>query len=250
VRNAVDSLSATYTASPLLFWVLGSALIYVVGSYLRWFFRSIPVVRSLPGRGLVEAGRFLFFLGIPYLALGGWPRQPYQGLLSLEDLGLVGLSVRWPVTRWLEAAGTGLAVGLAALLILSVAWLRARHGPEDTRLHFPHRPGWWVVINVLYLEAHWAFYRAGLGSLLDDVYAGVFLGLGLIYLEWGLNPFWRRGWRRPARAAERWLRAALALVIALVFLLTRNLWVCVGIHGLLELPFWYLGRERAPSAAL
>ena len=245
MRNAVDSLLAAYATSPLLFWVLGSALMYVVVSYLRWFFRSSPLAHSLPGRGLVEAGRFLFFLGILYLALGGWPRQPYQGLLSPEDLGLVGLSQRWPVTRWLEAAGTGLAVGLAALLILSVAWLRARYGPDNIRPHLPRRPAWMVGVNVLYLEAHWAFYRAALGSVLDDVYAGVFLGLGLIYLEWGLNPFWRRGWRRQAQAPERWVRAALALVIAMVFLLTRNLWICLAVHGLLELPFWYLGRERA-----
>jgi hypothetical protein len=246
----VDSLSAAYTASPLLFWAFGSALVYVIASYLRWIFRSSPLARSLPGRGLVEAGRFLFFLGFPYLALGGWPRQPYQGLLSLEDLGLVGLSQRWPVTRWLEAAGTGLAVGLAALLILSVAWLRAGYGPGNTRPHLPRRPAGVVVVSILYLEAHWAFYRAALGSALDDAYAGVFLGLGLIYLEWGLNPFWRRGWRRQARAAERWLRAALALVIAVVFLLTRNLWVCLVVHGLLELPFWCLGREQALTAAM
>ena len=42
-----------------------------------------------------------------------------------------------------------------------------------------------------------------------------------------------------------WLRAALALGMALVFLLTRNLWVCLAVHTLIELGFWQLGRRRS-----
>ena len=75
------------------------------------------------------------------------------------------------------------------------------------------------------------------------MYKGVFLGLGLVYLEWALNPAWRRGWRALPRAAEQWLQAALALVSALVFLLTRNLWLCLGVHAVLALLFWGFGRE-------
>jgi hypothetical protein len=80
---------------------------------------------------------------------------------------------------------------------------------------------------------------------LGDLYAGTFLGLALAYAEWGLDPFWRQGWREETRAAERWLRAALALVTALLFLNTQNLWVCVPIHWGLELTLWRLGREKA-----
>jgi hypothetical protein len=79
--------------------------------------------------------------------------------------------------------------------------------------------------------------------ILDDVYAGVFLGLGLVYLEWGLNPAWRQGWHHESQAATRWLHGALALVVAMVYLLTYNLWVCLGVHWLLELAFWRLDRE-------
>ena len=40
---------------------------------------------------------------------------------------------------------------------------------------------------------------------------------------------------------------------ALIYLLTRNLWICLAVHWLLELTFWHLGRlpesaGRLPSA--
>jgi hypothetical protein len=106
-----------------------------------------------------------------------------------------------------------------------------------------------LPIDALYLQVHWAFYRGALAVELGDVYTGVFLGLGLIYLEWALNPFWQQGWRDKNLAAGQWLRAALALVAAILFLFTRNLWVCLGVHGALELTFHSLGRERSPVQA-
>jgi hypothetical protein len=239
----VNSLALAYSESPLLFWVLGSVLVYTLGTNALWLARSRGLSSS-PGRGwLVQTARYLFYLGIPYLALGGWPRPPFSGLLSLEDLGLVGLGGRWPVTRWLEAVGVGLGFGLAALLFLLLAWANAnRHAGS---LRFPSRPWWAILVDVLYLEVHWAFYRGALAIVLGDLYVAVFLGLGLVYLEWGLNPFWRQGWRSMSGAAAQWLRAALALAVALLFLFTRNLWICLGVHTLLELAFWHLGRERA-----
>lgn len=250
VDNASSWLRAAYAASPLLFWALGSALVYSLAAHLRWLVRARSFVRSLPARTLSEAGRFLFFLGVPYLVLGGWPRQPYQGLLSPQELGLVGLSPTWPVTRWLEAAGTGVGIGFVALIVLGVAWRRANRALDGPALPFSPRPAWLLLVDILYLEVHWAFYRAALGGALDSAYGGIFLGLGLVYLEWGLDPFWRRGWRRRTLVAGRWLRAALALVTTVLFLLTRNLWVCLAVHCLLELTFWYGGRHRgAPQIA-
>jgi hypothetical protein len=197
----------------------------------------------------VEVGRFLFYLGVPYLALGGWPRPPFQGFLSLEDMGWVGFNARWPVSRWLETVGTGLGLGLGVLLLLLLAWTSANRSTGGFQLRFPSRPWWALLIDVLYLEVHWAFYRGALAVALDDVYAGVFAGLGLVYLEWGLNPFWRQGWRSESLAAVRWLRATLALVMALIFLLTRNLWVCLAVHWTIELAFWQMGRQRSPEPA-
>jgi hypothetical protein len=243
----VDWLKLTYASSPLLFWLLGSILLCTLGTNLLWLIRATDIQESPYGRGFAQALRFLFFLGIPYLTLGGWPRHPFQGLLSLEDLGLVGLSARWPATRWLGAAGTAAGLGLAALLLLALAWANARRAGACSWLRFPPRP-WWVLLgDVLYLEVHWAFYRSALALSMDNWYPAVFLGLVLIYLEWSLDPFWRQGWHSKAHATAQWLRSALALVVALLFLLTRNLWACLAVHLLLELALRRLG--PAPAVA-
>ena len=243
----MNGLLARWTSAiagtPLVFWIGGSLLVYVIGANALWLLRDS--LRRPLARWLVQVGRFLFYLVLPYLALGGWPRQPYQGLLSLEDMGLVGLSDHWPVTRWLEAAAVGLGWGVLALITLSLAWVSANRRDGSTRLLFAPSRWWAVLVGVLYLQVHWAFYRGALAVMLDDAYAGVFLGLGLVYLESSLSPFWRQGWRLEAQSAERWLRASLVLVIALLFLLTRNLWVCLAVHILIEFSMRQLGRDRA-----
>jgi hypothetical protein len=246
MEGVVDRLASATNMPPLLAWVWGSAGVYVLATQALWLAKSSW--RSPHRRWLVQVGRLLFYLAIPYLALGGWPRQPYRGLLSLEELGIVGLGAAWPVTRWLEAVGLGLAWGSVALLFLLLAWRTANRGAGGVWLGFSRRPWWALVVDVLYLEVHWAFYRSGMAVALghgdSNLYAGVFLGLGLVYLEWSLNPYWRQGWRRESQAAVRWLRAALALIIAVLFLISRNLWVCLGVHLLLELSVWQLGRAR------
>jgi hypothetical protein len=285
----MDRLALAYASSPcrmLLLWLLGSVLAYGFSTNAIWLVRSKGFRRSPYTRLLIQVGRFLFFVGVPYLTLGGWPLRPFQGILSLEAMGLVGLSPRWPVTRWLGAAGTGLGVGLVTLLFLVFAWRNANRATGGTRLYPQSQPWWALLINALYLQVHWAFYRSALSTLqsaasgvvclrtgqvqavatpLDDGYTGIFLGLALIYLEWSLNPAWRhafgdaqQGWHSASQSAEcrfpvpahwagrggggQWLHAALALITAMIFLLTRNLWVCLGIHWFLELVFWYAGR--------
>jgi hypothetical protein len=244
----VDSLWQFYATSPLLSWVLGSVLVYILATNVLWLTKASGFHRAAYGHWLVQVGRFLFYVGIPYLALGGWPREPYQGLLSLEDMGLVGLNSRWPVTRWLEALGAGTGLGLLASLILIVAWVGANRVTATARLSFPPRSFWVILVDVLYLELHWAYYRGAMAVALDDLYAGVLSGVGLVYLEWGLNPFWRQGWRQRTQVAERWLRAALVLVVAVLFLFTRNVWVCLAVHGLVECTFRWLGRGKPWSS--
>jgi hypothetical protein len=251
----VERLAQVYASVPLLFWVGASLLAYLLATNFGWLVRATAWEGTLPGRWVKEVARFLFYLGLPYVALGGWPQRPLQGLLSLGDLGLIIPSPAdaalftpsWSASRWLEAVGTGLGLGLLLLLILAVAWFQADR--TGFRLGFPRRPWWALAVDAVYLQVHWAFYRAALASTLADLYAGLFVGLGLIYLEWALNPFWRRDWRVPGRAGGRWLRVALALGTALIYLLTRNLWVCLVVHWPLELFFWRLGRPRGAVAA-
>lgn len=228
----------------LLAWLLGSVSINALVTNALWFIEGSDSWGRFYRRWVWEAVRFLYFVGIPYLVLGGWPQRPNQGLLSLGDMGIVGLEAVWPVTRWLQAAGAGLGWALTAVVFLVLSWVSANRHAKDLRLAFSPEPWWYVLVDVLYLEIHWAFYRGALTLVMGDPYAGTFVGLGLVYLEWSLSPFWRQGWRKQSQAATRWLRTAIALAIAVAFLLSRNLWICLLTHGVLELLLRQLGRER------
>ena len=236
-------VSAAYAVYPLLLWVLASVVLYGLVTNLLYLVRGAGWRQASYSSGLVQIGRLFFFVGIPYLALGGWPRRPFQGLLSLQDIGLVGFGGDWPLDRWLEAAGTGFALGLLAFLVLGLAWANANR--DGAVLRFSHRPWWLLLADVVFFQVHWAFYRGALAVTADSISAGVFWGLGFVYLEWSTNPFWRRGWRKRTQAAELWLQAAMALVMALIFFLTRNLWVCFGVHLVLVWAFHQFGRKPA-----
>lgn len=255
MSGVVDLLAGAYASFPLVFWVLGSMALYVLGSHVLWLLRPLdlrraPAVwRAHAGRGLIQVARLGFYLAIPYLALGGWPLGPFQGLLSLADVGLVGFGGSWTVSRWLEAAGTGLGLGLLSLLVLALAWANASRWDGSLRLGFAPQPWWALLVDGLLLEVHWAFYRGALVVALGDLYTGVYWALSLVFLEWTLNPFWRRGWRRADRVAGQWLRAALALASALIFYLTRNLWVCLVVHLALTGAMRQIGHPRAAVPA-
>lgn len=237
----------TYAESPLLYWVLGSVLAYALAANAVWLARSRKPNLPIWSDWLFQSARFAFYLGVPYLALGGWPLPPFSALLVPQDMGLVGLGGRWSATRWLGTLGTALGFGFVSFLLLLLAWTSANRAREGPGLRFAPRPWWLILIDVIYLEVHWAFYRGALAVGLEDVYFGVFLGLALVFTEWALDPFWRLGWRTEKQAASQWLHAALALVVAVLYLFTRNLWVCMGVHLAVELPFWALGRRHAPE---
>lgn len=235
----MDDLIKVGLTSPLLLVLAGSVLLYAIATNTWYGLAKVRPVSSPYLSILRPLSSLLFYLGIPYLAMGGWPRRPLQGLLSPIDLGLVVPGAAWPVVRWLEALSTSFGVGLLTFAILFLAWKSSRQGLDDPR-SLPVRPAWNLLIEGLYLQIHWAFYRGGLAVFLDDVYLGVFWGLALIYVEWSLNQSWRAGWQDPFQAAVCWLRAGLALASALLFLLTRNLWGCLLMHWLVEIAFWRL----------
>jgi hypothetical protein len=191
-----------------------------------------------------ELGALLFFVGVPYLALGGWPMVPFSGLLAVNDMGMAGFGGEWPVARWLESGGTGLALGLAGIATLVTGWGLANRG--GGRLGLPARGGGILLLHGLAREVHWSFYRAALALTvativasspdglwpLGNVYVGTWAALALVVVEWSLNPAWREAWRDPARAGLAWLGLGLALLSTLTFLLTRNLWICIVVHWL------------------
>jgi len=152
-----------------------------------------------------------------------------------------------PIT-WEGAARWAVGIGGGALLLWgSIWWSYTRALPPRLAVVIPQtllerarvRASLWgwplLLLDVLYLEVHWAFYRAGPLLLLDDWHSGVALGTALVLLEGYGNPVVRHGLRRPGQADDSLLAAAVAVVMAVVFLYTRSFWISLAVHFWLEL---------------
>ena len=223
-------------------WVMFSIGLYALGVDIAWHYRrSRPggrlnqwaeTVKGWPHRHwLLEAVRFLYYVGIPYAAL-------LRGVALPRLMGLTHLD-------WVKGIGLGAALGGGAFLLLVLIWwwcaraiaalpLSARErrggslGDDSTN-------GWILLREVIYLQAHWAFYRSAAILFLDNQYAGTFVGFLLVTLEWTINPAWRADVSLPWRSVSVLLRWSLAFVMAIVFLFTRNLWLLVPIHWGVEM---------------
>ena len=140
----------------------------------------------------------------------------------------------------------GATLGMGAFLFLALVWW---HYARATQPFYPQegspfsaqvsgilQPWGWppLLLEVICLEMHWAFYRSGPILLLDDLYGGVFVGLLIILAEAYSDPHLRRRLSLPGQAEPILMRASVALVMAILYLFTRNLWLCVPIHLGLE----------------
>lgn len=182
---------------------------------------------------LLEVGRLLFFIGIPAAALF-WlrdiPLPSAMGLTNVDWFSGVGLGIL------LTFGGGGLLLGGWWYYIRSLSSLTS---PADYRPPAVEAPPQKALLFVEAgcLELHWAFYRSLPALVLDERYLGVLLGLALVCLEWYLNPAWRRAWRSVEGAEEVAPQTALAVLMAVIYLLIHNLWLCVLIHWLISLAF-------------
>lgn len=239
---------------PIL-WLALSFLLYALATNVVWYYREprpgrigrlVETIKRWPyGAWFPQPLHLLYYLGLPYLAL-------LMGVVNLRSMGLIDLG-------WFHHLGKGAILGGVGLLFLTLVWgyyarstrqLGPEADPLSSRLATLNQPLGWalLLLDLVYLEAHWAFYRSLPTQLLDDLYSGVFLGLALVLLEGASNPLLRHDLSRPERAGGILLTGGIALVIALVYLFTRNLWLCVLIHlgievGLLRL-WGYLVRAR------
>jgi len=217
-------------------WVIFSIGFYALGVDIAWHYRRprsgrlgqwVETVKRWPHRHwLLEAVRFLYYIGIPYAAL-------LRGVVLPRLMGLTHLD-------WVKGIGLGTVLGGGAFLLLALIcrWyvravaalpLSARERWEVS-LGDGSTNGWILLREVIYLQTHWAFYRSAAILFLDNQYAGVFLGFLLVTLEWSINPAWRTDLGLPWRSVNTLLRWSLALVAAIIFFFTRNLWLLVPIH--------------------
>jgi hypothetical protein len=232
----------------LLLWIAGSVALYALAvNFLDYsrpglsrartgrsphtrLSRLVTRLDSWPYRfWLDQIFRFAYYVGLPFLAL-------IKGVMSPRLLGLSDLD-------WIGGIGAGVPLGLGAFLLLVWGWShyirslgrRKVERPRSAEAHILSQPWGWLLIllEIIYLEAHWAFYRSGPLAVLGD-YWGVFAGLGVVFVEWATNPTLRRNLGRERQGEILW-NGSLALVIAILFLFTRNLWLCAIIHLGLEI---------------
>ena len=259
-------------------WIALSILTYAISVNLAWHWRRprssrvgswIEKLKGWPLAGwLLQLLRFAYYVGLPFcLLLNGDAverslgrflgfRFLMRGVLLPRVMGLGGLTT----SEWFAGVGMGIALGLGAFFLMaSGRWYFTRSLRELSREQVasadpgttvgkpavmvspPPTQAWWMILwEAIYAEMHWAFYRAGPIVLLDDDYAGVFLGFLILSLEWWTNPAWRRGWDPMGRRPDVVLRWSLAFVMAIIFLFTRNLWLSIPLHWAIEMGCRYL----------
>jgi hypothetical protein len=231
----------------LALWVLGSVLIYGLGVNVWQRLRRTSSSRlgrymtpldSWPyGPWLPQALRFLYYLCIPYLALS-------RGVTSPTLMGMWGTD--WSQPGLASELTTGLALGVGTLTLLLWSWrhfLLAVRATDHAKPSVPYAfqrkvlaaPWGWglIVLEVLYFEMHWAFYRGATIRAFGDYY-GVFAGFLLVLAEWGLNPLFRRDLSTARRNGEAMTTIVTAFSIAVVYYFTANLWLCMAVHLIIQ----------------
>ncbi len=230
----------------LAIWLMASFLLYTLASQLAWqsqwivpgrddrLGRLIDRVRGQPFTPWIrEAIRLVYLLGIPFTAA-------INGLLAADLLGLSG-------TDWAQGQGVqgflwedwarGLGLVMTTVLATRVVWFAAhlfsrRAGLSPVTSGIPGRT-WQRLLDVLYEQVHWAFYRSGPILWLDDLYWGTFAGFVLVLLEAMLNPALRWALKSPQMAGALLTRLAMAGISTLLFLATQNLWLTTAAHLIL-----------------
>jgi hypothetical protein len=244
-------------------WLLGSFLAIVLATQVAWIFvrrkAADPAfqIGPLAAAGWLALG--LFYLVVPFLAL-------QRGVISPYALGLS--EINWPATL-----SNGLVLAALVVAIALFGWLLYRRtlpeGPAPaplTRLVTGLRG----PAGALLEQWHWAFYRAtaaaalltlpaalplGLGRILekmqaDPLYWGAWLGIALAGVEWALDPFGRAALATEPGRASAIRRGALAIATTGIFVLTRNLWLCLAAHLAVEAAaaIWFaLPEQPAPQ---
>jgi len=168
-----------------------------------------------------EVAGLIFYLGIPYAAL-------IRGVALPRWMGLSHLD-------WIGGTGRGVVLGfIFFLLFLLLHWYYFRSvkntGVEIVNTMDSSGYPFFRLQNALFQEVHWAFYRSLPIIYLGDFYWGVLLGLPIIFLEWVLDPLWRKSLKEPGPAFTLITQGGLALVMSVIFLHTRNLALCFCIH--------------------
>lgn len=222
-------------------WLGGSFLLAIVATQAAWWLwqwergreRLAPFAHSPIFPLLVQIARLLYYLGFP-IAASIWGRDAVvRSLLGLQSFDL-GARADW--ANWARDAGWAAGLGLVAWALLALGWLALRRAGADLPAG-ARTPAWVLLRDAALHEAHWVFYRnapiLALRGVLEEpalFYWGAWGGFALIAIESVFNPWWGAELQNLARRPAALLRIGLALLSAVLYVQTRNLWLAVVMH--------------------
>lgn len=182
---------------------------------------------------------FLYFVGIPYLALVSGILTPrLLGLKGLDYFALIdwysqplGVQFQQAITltllEWLLDSQATILAGSAALLTL--VGIQRNLFRYQIEIALPQES----TLFTLYYAVHWAFYRAIFWLITDDLYLAAVLGVGLVMLEGALFIQIERRW--AAQRRQFWVSSIILILTAAVFYYSPNLWLLLPVHRLLAM---------------
>ncbi len=234
-------------------WLNVSLVIALLASALRWFLErphlreqrrtnpsptSYRAVWEMPW--IIHPLRLLYAVGIPALAL------LWRGVLTPSGLGLKPffwtaaqtlstLSGSWD--SWVRDLGwtCAFAGGFWVLVALADRTAKRLSPPRETRHSLSA-----ALREAVYHQVHWAFYREPF-VLLFGVGMGAWLGLVPVAGEALLNPARWTELQSPPRGRDLLIRVGLAVLSAMLFIQTQNLWLMLLADTALA---WILGQKH------
>ncbi len=216
-----------------IIWTLASMVIAVLVTLIFSPVRAAHFRSTFMGRFAEQVGRFIYYIGLPYAAL-------LTQALSAIDLGFMGNSgsingsiLGWVSADWLHGLNAILTIGLIALFSIGLA--ARQMSRSGSPLGVDVRSAGLIIIDSVYSEAHWAFYRAAPFILFDNVYLAALISLVLVGLEL-LVSIVRNGLGGQPEDKQSWLGQILLLTMsATLYILMRNIWLIIVLHISLEL---------------
>lgn len=182
------------------------------------------------------AARFLYYVGLPYLAVVGGVISPrLLGLTGVDHLALIEWgNPNWPaqlqaaavliLLDWLFDVPATLAAGGLALLIFaafSYGWRRAQV------ILFTRRQ---TFLQTVYYALHWAFYRAIFWAVTDDLYLATVWGAAAVLVECSLV-YWIEARRQALN--DTLTNTIILILTATVFFYSVNWWLLLPVHAVL-----------------
>ncbi|MCX6030119.1 MAG: hypothetical protein NT169_12590 [Chloroflexi bacterium] len=248
-------------------WVLGSLALAILVANLSWLIaRRRWHGQGKPGGGLLTLVWLAVSLYLLLPPLAAWR----LGALSPFFLGLA--EINW--LESLSAGGLLAGLIVALPLYGWLLYRRSSPDLTGLSRPVRSITAWCVPVDAALRQWHWAFYRAAaigwlagwaatapgaeaplrgiefaaaplqwvslqmwplLRAVADQpLYWGSWLGLGLIAVEAALNPFTAFRASSYARTELALLRVTLAVATTALFVLSRNLWLCLACQVVVE----------------